>query len=141
MMKFSETALKQIQTLQSCSNIGENAKSHYLNLIEQKNQLISSENFQVMHQFLQAIGNQDRFLILTLLKESDKCVCELEVALGKSQPSISRHLRILEESHLIQGWKRGKFTHYSLIKTNFDNFLKQWQIWHESATNWLGKLS
>ncbi len=39
MMKFSETALKQIQTLQSCSNIGENAKSHYLNLIEQKNPL------------------------------------------------------------------------------------------------------
>jgi len=69
--------------------------------------------------FLSALGNKERFIIFTSLKEKDRCVCELEVILKKSQSSISHHLRILESAGLIRGWKKGKFTYYGIEHENF----------------------
>jgi DNA-binding transcriptional ArsR family regulator len=43
--------------------------------------------------------------------------------MDKSQPSISFHLRKLEESGLIIGWKKGKFTHYDIVKEQLKNYL------------------
>jgi ArsR family transcriptional regulator len=49
----------------------------------------------------------------------ERCVCELEAILDKSQPSISHHLRELEKAGLIRGWKKGKYTYYNLVKEEF----------------------
>ena len=68
--------------------------------------------------FLNAISNKERLIIFSSLKEKDRCVCELEVILNKSQPSISHHLRILEGAGLIRGWKKGKFTYYGIERKN-----------------------
>ena len=73
--------------------------------------------------FLNAISNKERLIIFSSLKEKDRCVCELEVILNKSQPSISHHLRILEGAGLIRGWKKGKFTHYDIIKEKISSYL------------------
>jgi len=63
------------------------------------------------------LGNRDRLLIIKTLNErGEQCVCELELLLDKSQPSISHHLRNLERIGLIRGWKKGKFTYYNLEK-------------------------
>lgn len=75
--------------------------------------------------FLSVLGNVDRMMIMNVLKEKDRCVCELEAILDKSQPSISHHLRELEKFNLIQGWKKGKFTYYRLNKENFNKNLRQ----------------
>jgi len=64
------------------------------------------------------MSNNERFIIFNALKERDRCVCELEVILNKSQPSISHHLRILEGAGLIRGWKKGKFTYYGIEAKN-----------------------
>ena len=60
------------------------------------------------------LGNIERLIIITALKGKDRCVCELEAILDKSQPSISHHLRELEKLNLIRGLKKGKFTYYTL---------------------------
>ena len=139
-MKLDANALKIIETLKSCSNIGENAKEHYENLLERQQKIHKDEDFHKSLQFFKALGNYDRLMILRLLKNSDMCVCELEGALQKSQPAISRHLKILEQVNLIQGWKQGKFTHYSLIKPTFDHILHIWNDWVVSTENWLQNL-
>ena len=64
--------------------------------------------------FFNTLGNIDRLIIINVLKDKDRCVCELEAILDKSQPSISHHLRELEKLSLIRGWKKGKYTYYSL---------------------------
>ena len=64
--------------------------------------------------FFNTLGNIDRLIIISVLKDKDRCVCELEAILDKSQPSISHHLRELEKLDLIRGWKKGKYTYYSL---------------------------
>ena len=42
------------------------------------------------------------------------CVCDFVDPLGKSQPTISHHLKILNEAGLIRGDRRGKWVWYSL---------------------------
>lgn len=89
-------------------------------------------NFNAMLILLNALGNKERLTILYALKEKDRCVCELEAILDKSQPSISHHLRELEKAELIRGWKRGKFTYYSLLsnelKNNLDLLYKEFDL-------------
>lgn len=89
-------------------------------------------NFNAILTILNALGNKERLTILYALKEKDRCVCELEAILDKSQPSISHHLRELEKAELIRGWKRGKFTYYSLLsnelKNNLDLIYKEFNL-------------
>jgi len=73
--------------------------------------------------FFNALGNKERLTILTALKDKERCVCELEAILDKSQPSISHHLRELEKVGLIRGWKKGKYTYYTLLKKEFEKYL------------------
>ena len=82
------------------------------------------ENFKEALEFFNALGNEERLKIIEILKEKDRCVCELEAALDKSQASISHHLRILENAGLIRGWKKGKFTYYQIEKKKFKNDLE-----------------
>ena len=44
-----------------------------------------------------------------LLKRS-LCVCELKIALGISQPTISYHIGLLERAGIVEKEKRGKWT-------------------------------
>ena len=74
---------------------------------------------------LNTLGNIERLIIINVLEEKDRCVCELEAILDKSQPSISHHLRELEKLDLIRGWKRGKYTYYSLNLDILNKLLTQ----------------
>jgi ArsR family transcriptional regulator len=39
------------------------------------------------------------------------------------QPSVSKHLSILENAGLVRGEKRGQFIHYGLVRDNLVNTL------------------
>ena len=95
---------------------------------------------RLLSQILVALGNPDRILILDALRAKDRCVCEIEVILSKSQSNISHHLGILERATLVKGWKKGKFTHYSLMKKQFQTFKAILQEWINTSTNWFGIL-
>ncbi len=54
-----------------------------------------------------------RLLSLVVSAESgEACVCELVEPLGRSQPTISHHLKILADAGLIAGEKRGRWVWY-----------------------------
>ena len=46
--------------------------------------------------------------------EGEICVCDFVGPLGKSQPTISHHMKILGEASLVHGDRRGKWVWYSL---------------------------
>jgi ArsR family transcriptional regulator len=66
------------------------------------------------------ISSKECLIIIDALKKQDGCVCELEAVLDKSQSTISHHIRKLVSSHLIEGYKKGNFTYYHLIKENIN---------------------
>ena len=63
-----------------------------------------------------ALGDPVRLRLLSIVaSEGEVCSCNLESPLGKSQPTISHHTRILAEAGLIEGEKRGRWTWWHLV--------------------------
>ena len=64
-----------------------------------------------------ALADPVRLRVLSILAaspEGEVCVCDFVEPLGRSQPTVSHHLKILSEAGLIQGERRGKWVWYSL---------------------------
>ncbi len=61
---------------------------------------------------LRAAGDATRLRLLLLLREAELTVSELTQILGQSQPRISRHLKLLCESGLIERFKEGAWVFY-----------------------------
>ena len=68
-----------------------------------------------MTKVLKALADENRIRILYLLNEKkDLCVCEIREIIGLSQPTISSHLKLLENSGLVTYSKDGKWVNYSM---------------------------
>ncbi len=64
-----------------------------------------------------ALGDPVRLRLLSMLAAApagEICVCDFVAPLGKSQGTISHHLKILGEAGLVHGDRRGKWVWYSL---------------------------
>ena len=110
---------KILCTRDSCSN----SNAYIEDLIALGKNLEENENLDVIERFTSAISSKERLIIINALKEQDRCVCELEAILNKSQSTISHHLRKLVAAGIIQGYKKQKFTYYHLNKEEIKHFL------------------
>lgn len=63
-----------------------------------------------------ALADETRLRILSLLSEGELCVCDLMRVLKVPQSKISRHLAYLRRSKLVEGRKEGLWMHYRLSK-------------------------
>ena len=63
---------------------------------------------------MKALSDPNRVKILKLLQEKEMCVCEIQGALDISQPNASKHLKLLEDSGLVESRKDGLWVNYSL---------------------------
>ncbi len=63
---------------------------------------------------MKALSDPNRVKILKMLQHKLMCVCEMQEALHLSQPSVSKHLKILEEAGLVDFKKDGLWVNYSL---------------------------
>jgi ArsR family transcriptional regulator len=66
---------------------------------------------------LSAIADPVRIQMLSIIASSgtgEVCACDFVGPIGKSQPTISHHLKVLNEAGLIAGDKRGRWIWYRL---------------------------
>jgi ArsR family transcriptional regulator len=113
-----------MNTLESCVDMEGVNMAHYFKELRDLGKIISrNKEFQEILEFYSTMGNKERLKIIESLKRQDHCVCELEVILDKSQPTISHHLRELEKIGIIRGWKKGKFTHYDIVDEKMEYYL------------------
>lgn len=64
---------------------------------------------------MKALAHPTRLAILSLLREGEVCVCELEPALGLGQANISQHLAILRGANLVTSRRDGLRVVYRII--------------------------
>ncbi len=110
--KRAEEIKKMLCSCDDCSD----SSSDFDNLLRMGKKLEDNKNLDVIERFTSAIASKERLIIIKALKQQDRCVCELETILNKSQSTISHHLRKLVAAGLIQGYKKQKFTYYHLFK-------------------------
>ena len=63
---------------------------------------------------MKALSDPNRVKILKILQRGSMCVCQLQMALGISQPTVSRDLGNLEEAGLVDYSKGGLWLDYCL---------------------------
>ncbi len=63
---------------------------------------------------LKALADETRMSILTLLLERNYCVRALARQSGITEAAVSQHLKVLRDAGLVQGEKKGYFTHYNV---------------------------
>jgi ArsR family transcriptional regulator len=84
-------------------------RDHYI-AIQQYGEETMKEFIKVM----KALSDPNRVKLVKLLQKEEICVCKLQAALGIAQPTVSKHLKILEDAGLVFRRKEGLWAHYSL---------------------------
>ena len=76
-----------------------------------------------MDDVFQALASTVRRKILAYLSASDMTAGEIVERFDMSAPSVSKHLRILQNAGLITAEKKGQYIHYGLVRDNLVNTL------------------
>ena len=65
-----------------------------------------------------ALADPARLRVLSLLASAEAgevCACDLVAPVGRSQPTVSHHLKVLTEAGLVVGDKRGRWVWYRIV--------------------------
>lgn len=74
----------------------------------------SLEELNKLVDFLKTIADKNRLKILCMLREEEKCVCEIWKFLNLPQNLASHHLKVLRDLRLIKPRKEGLKIYYSV---------------------------
>jgi len=69
------------------------------------------------------ISDTNRLRILELLRGGELCQCEIIPLLEQSQPTVSRHLKLLEEAGLIRSKRDGVRMLYEVVDPHIFNII------------------
>jgi ArsR family transcriptional regulator len=75
---------------------------------------------------LRALSDQTRMQIVMMLAGGEHCQREIAHELATAQPLLSFHLKILRDSGLVRGRRRGRWVFYALCRnalTEVQDFL------------------
>ena len=72
---------------------------------------------------LKTIADSNRLKILEILREGENCQCEIIPLIGQSQPTVSRHLKLLEDAGLIKSRRDGTRVFYTVTDPHIFNLL------------------
>lgn len=74
-----------------------------------------------------ALADESRLSILKMISKGEMCNCEMMDMLDLSQPTISHHLKILQDANIVVARKEGKWVHYSLNKDEIIGLIEDLQ--------------
>ena len=69
-----------------------------------------------------ALSDQNRLQIIYLLTNGEQCACELLEQMKITQPTLSHHMKVLENCSLVISRRKGKWSHYSLNRDQWVAF-------------------
>lgn len=67
---------------------------------------------------MKALSDPSRVKVVKALEVRELCVCELRAVLGLAQPTVSKHLKVLEGAGLVVSRKEGQWVHYRLFPSS-----------------------
>ena len=78
--------------------------------------VLDDDGATALANLLAALADPVRVKMFSMIAASGSvCSCDFEEPLGKSQPTISHHTRILAAAGLIEGEKQGRWTVWRIV--------------------------
>lgn len=71
-------------------------------------------NYERLSIVMKAIANPNRMKIVDILSCGRQCACDVLVHFEFTQPTLSHHMKLLEEAGVVSVSKEGKWHYYSL---------------------------
>ena len=71
---------------------------------------------------MKALSDPNRVKMLKMLQHRVLCVCELRAALRLAQPTVSKHLKILEKAGLVSRKKEGLWGNYTIADGDHSSY-------------------
>jgi ArsR family transcriptional regulator, arsenate/arsenite/antimonite-responsive transcriptional repressor len=62
-----------------------------------------------------ALSDETRLALLEMLRDGERCVCELQTSLDAAQSRLSFHLKVLKEAGMVTDRKEGRWSYYALV--------------------------
>jgi ArsR family transcriptional regulator len=79
---------------------------------------LGAEEAVELARVLGALADPIRLRLLSLVAaQAEICSCDLEAPLGKSQPTVSHHTKVLADAGLLIGEKRGRWMWWRIEPT------------------------
>lgn len=75
--------------------------------------------------FFKVFADTTRLRILSVLLQTELCVCDLAEVLGMTQSAISHQLRMLKQMKLVKNRREGKTVYYSLADGHIQDIIAQ----------------
>src|SRR5436190_23316384 len=69
-----------------------------------------------METLFRALGDRTRLRLLSLMGDTEVCVCFFVEILQTNQPKISRHLAYLRKAQIVDARREGKWMHYRIVE-------------------------
>jgi len=76
---------------------------------------MAKQNYNIEFLF-KALADRTRLRLISLIGDSEVCVCFFVAILKVSQPKISRHLAYLRRAGIVAARREGKWMHYRLAE-------------------------
>jgi len=73
---------------------------------------------------LKSLADETRFNIIISILEKEKTVSQIVKEVGKAQPTVSLHLKILQLNNIISKRKQGKFIFYRITDPKIKKIIK-----------------
>ena len=77
-------------------------------------QSFTGKNYTDDAMIFKAFCDENRLMIIDMLRSGEKCACKILENLKISQSTLSHHMKILCESGMVESRSEGKWTHYSV---------------------------
>src|SRR6476620_2484249 len=62
-----------------------------------------------------ALSDETRIGILEMLRDGERCVCDLQGDLEAAQSRLSFHLKVLRDAGLVTDRKEGRWSYYTIV--------------------------
>lgn len=66
-----------------------------------------------------ALSDETRLAVIEMLRDGERCVCDLQAALDAAQSRLSFHLKVLKDVGVVTDRKQGRWVHYALDRDAF----------------------
>lgn len=79
---------------------------------------LSADQATPLADAFRALADPTRLQLLSLISAApagEVCACDLAEPLGKSQPTVSHHLKVLREVGLVTSRRSGTWIHYRVV--------------------------